>query len=303
MPELDSDNKWVIRRSEVQDYLRCPEKWRLRWHLNRMLPPPEDPTKNALWLGTQWHSVLEYGLGAVVGCGQMDPAELIVRAHAAAEVKLHEIRAEWPTLPKWFSSVTLTAWAAAMLQANFLAEVVAVEEQYRRPMPFWPNLWPGLCFVQTIDGLGRDQWGNLWVLEHKTTSSSVRSDELSAGYTTDGQLTAGVWVVRENGYDVKGAVLDATRKSDAAKPTAPLAGVSIQARPEAATQLYYEELEETLALMAAHSEPRPLPTRRTWAPFQGRGCQCDFEPVCAAVLYGDDHKAILDRYIRRESQL
>src|SRR3990167_4183236 len=306
MPELNDIGQWTMRRSEVADFKRCPHKWYLRYVMGLRAPPPPDrpvslsgteydPEDN-LWLGTQWHDVVEYGLGSVVGAGPLPTAEMIVRVHEAARARAAELRQEYPLLPIWFGDRTLTPWAAMLAGLDMVAEVVATEAQLSMPLAYLPGAarWPGLALVGTLDGIIADRWGNQWIMEHKTAGGSVRPDELAEAYRLDEQATCYTMLAQHCGYNVMGVFLDAVRKTTAEKPTAPVAGHTLITRPQTALNLYLTDLRWVVAGMAelAGGED-PEAAHRVANPIGGQGCYCPFVRLCEAKIQGEDWEDVM----------
>jgi hypothetical protein len=64
-----------------------------------------------------------------------------------------------------------------------------------------------------IDAIARDLNGELWVVEHKTTSSSLDSESVYwSRLTMDEQISMYVYAAREIGFDVAGCIYDVIKK-------------------------------------------------------------------------------------------
>ena len=316
MPELNDIGQWTMRRSEVADFKRCPHKWYLRYVMGLRAPPPPDrpislsgveydPEDN-LWLGTQWHDVMEYGLGSVVGAGPLPTAEMIVRVHEAARARAVELRQEYPLLPIWFGDRTLTPWAAMLAGLDMVAEVAATEVQLSMPLSYISSAelrWPDLLLVGTLDGIIKDRWGNPWIMEHKTTSGSVRPEGLAEAYRLDEQATCYTMLAQASGYDVMGVFLDAVRKSEAERTKAPIAGHTLITRPQAALDLYRQDLRWVLNAMAEMATEGPEAAHRVANPVGGQGCYCPFVRLCEAKIQGEGWEDVVrGRYESGERQ-
>lgn len=299
MPEL-IDGQWVIRRSEVATYKRCPHAWYRMYVEGYRHPDVENPEDNRTQ-GTWWHSILQAGLEATIG-GPLD-ARAGLRYLAAANGRLEELRETWGQLPPWMDTSTIAEWWTNVAQ-RYLGEVLFCEQTlYAYPPDTWSLLpgdyWPGLAVQGTIDYLALDKQGNLLVGEHKTSQSGGNELSLDVVYAADEQIDCYHMLVRSAmGQQVVGqrvpyaSLVDVTRKVDPARARVALVTVTQQPRAATAGALYLAALLRLVLpnMVRLVQENDPEAAMRIWNPLPWMRCFCpgDLEVACAAAKRGDD---------------
>ncbi len=293
MPSL-VDGRWEVRRSEVANYRRCERAWLLLhdWGLR----PPEELSanpENNLWLGQQWHKVMEQAM--LTATDQFRPDV----AYEAGVSYIRQLQDEWGHLPAWFGPRTMAAWCKAIVDGPIFQRVEEVEVKLAYDLSrFLPDdtPWPGLHLVGTLDALVRDQYGNLWIMDHKTTSASVDVTHLAKLYALNDQLSCYSLLAQRNGYDVMGSIIGAIRKTDAAKSTGSLVGFTQQTRPVTALNLCVKDLK--WIMQGVHQDAGGAFDDPIWRPnptgFMECWCPGNFERICEAHLQGEDVRAIME---------
>lgn len=294
MPEL-IDGKWIIRRSEVSTFTRCPKAWHAQYvdHLYPIEFDPEnpDPDDNRTQ-GTWWHSILAAGLLAMKEHG--------VRSLVDGMLAERERLSKECLLPDWINYEIIVAWGAWFARERPYDEIVAVEYTLQLPTPgSWQTLWPGLALQGTLDVLGRDRYGNITIGEHKSSGRSVEQAALDAVYEIDDQITCYNLLMASE--LVLNTVVDVTRKVDMSrtKTRAAVVGSTIQTRGPTATANYWGRLQRTIQgmerLAPLDLDDLDIEMRINPHPWESCFCPSGMAPYCAAVIHGEDYQGILER--------
>ncbi len=293
MPQL-VDGRWEVRRSEVADYRRCERAWLLKhdWSLR----PPEELSANPesnLWLGQQWHKVMEQAMLTATDEFRPDVA------YEAGVAYIRQLQEEWGHLPAWFAPRTMAAWCKAITDNRVFHHVREVEIKLSYPLAYMLPVdtpWPGLTLVGTLDALVEDEYDNLWIMDHKTTGASVEATHLAKLYALNDQLTCYSLLAQAEGYSPMGSIIGAIRKTDAIKPTGALVGFTQQTRPQVAINRYVRDL--AVIIKGMHQDANGAFDDPQWRPnphgFIECWCPGGFERVCEAAIQGEDVFSIME---------
>lgn len=172
-----------IRGSEVQDFLRCRQRWDYRWKQN--LIPKKKNSK--LFFGELFHIYLEYLYKT--------------RSHESAQSYMFskfdqafDSDLELEDMEDRLRIISNNYFEK--YKVDFLnMEVIGVEVQFSVPLTKEIN------FTGTIDLIFRDEQDNLWFMDHKTTNSIEKYEKNAL---MDRQINRYWWaiqqVVKGNGY-------------------------------------------------------------------------------------------------------
>jgi len=92
---------------------------------------------------------------------------------------------------------------------------LAVEKEFKIPLrnPATGRTSRSFSLAGKIDAIARDRNGEIWIVEHKTTSSDLSAESLYwARLTLDEQVSLYVLAARELGFDAVGCIYDVIRK-------------------------------------------------------------------------------------------
>lgn len=171
--------------SELSTLAECERKWAFRYRDGLSSPATKPMVKGTIvhealaawWSGADWAEAFWESVGAQ----EVSPAEETIDDSL------------------WLVS-RYVRWYAA---DRPLWKVVANELELKAKLPRVGNVVLGY-----IDQIMEDvETGELWLVERKTMSDWQRLSYLSV----DPQLTLYAWLVRENGWDVRGILFDAIR--------------------------------------------------------------------------------------------
>jgi RecB family exonuclease len=217
-----------VRGSEVNDFLRCRTKWNYAW--NERLKPKTP--NNKLFFGTMFHKYLEsfyknfsqaqalndmlklFDETDTSGMEQFEIDELYGLAFNVAE----NYFAQWKSEDSKF-------------------EVLATELEFS-----FPITTKGLWYTGTIDLVVKDEHGQVWFYDHKTTSS-IEMYEKKADM--DRQISRYWWALQQLGYDVAGFVYNIILKEVPKKPELLKKGGLSQNKAQKTTyDLYLQAIQE-----------------------------------------------------------
>jgi len=176
--------------SQLKAYLLCSQKY---WFTYVLRTPPEH-RPSALAFGSAVHEVLAAFYGHLAaGGGTMEQAELVAVFDAAWE---GELAREPPVLFTDKETAdglcgTAHGMIGALVKDGYVpAEILGVEVPFAVPLPGREEM-----LVGAFDLVGRDDDGQLVVVEHKTAARRWSDDQL----TYDLQASAYTWAAKELG--------------------------------------------------------------------------------------------------------
>lgn len=165
-----------IRGSEVQDFLRCRQKWDYKW--NQDLIPKKKNDK--LWFGSLFHIYLEnlYKLKNHEKAQQKMLQEL--DNNYDTELEMEDMEDKLRTISNnYFEKYT----------SDFLGmEIIGTEIQFSIPLSEKTN------FTGTIDLIFKDSVGNVWFMDHKTTNSLEKYEKNAI---LDRQINRYWWAIEQ----------------------------------------------------------------------------------------------------------
>jgi hypothetical protein len=140
---------------------------------------------------------------------------------------------------------------------------------------------PGLPlpFIGRVDGWCRNQQGELWGLEYKTTSEM--SERFLLGFKRNPQVCGYIVAMRAHGYPVKGVYIEAI---GVAKTVFKSETIPIQPTDDDLEHfLRWAQITGAgiLACEAAGEWPKDLSACTTYPQFGQPGYMCDFDPLCS----------------------
>lgn len=195
----------LITPSSLRLYRTCPRAYRHRYVDGLTL---RDASSESLRFGTTIHGALEAYWSASLNGGSGEPlrdALAWLEANAQGE-ELARARA-------------MIAAYAIRWEGDRL-EPLAVEIEYRAPMidPVSNKRIRGISRAGKIDAIARDSLGDVWIVEHKTSSM-----DLSPGspyfqrLALDAQISHYVLGARALGYEPRGVIYDVLAKPKIAR--------------------------------------------------------------------------------------
>lgn len=186
----------LLTVSEMKCYHGCPRHHHLRYGLGYRPVGEASPLRFGKAMHTGLEAWLQSGehLGAAIEAvrprgGDYDPFEL---------VKIEEL---------------LMGYHARWAGSGY--EVLAVEQEFRTPLLNPETGYPSQTFELggKIDGIVRDSFGRVWIIEHKTTSEDVSTgSKYWLRLQIDSQVSTYMVGARALGYDVVGVLYDVIHK-------------------------------------------------------------------------------------------
>ena len=152
-------------------------------------------------------------------------------------------------------------WEVAMI-----AEQPALERTLMAPLPGTQYM-----LVGTLDRISRGPGGALWVHERKTTGMTP-TNSWWASFELRLQIGLYLWLCRENGISVHGAIVECFHIS--------ASGVDVSERTFSRTPAQLEEMiEQTKMLIVAHDRPSH---NFSVCDHASGGMPCQYRSICAA---------------------
>lgn len=268
-----------IHASEISTYKTCPRMYRYTYVKSLVPKTPSDK----LFVGTGVHKGLAAyysGEDPIAVYNNWLTAEIERLSQDAWPDQLRELEEKGALGAKLLEAYV--KWA----QANDSFEVIAVEQPFS--VPIWTpkgRKSPGVRHVGTFDGIVRDIYGKIWLMEHKTYSqfpneTVLRLDE-QAGYYL---LAASQLFPNDT---VTGVIYNVIRKTN------PDRAKSDIIRRYTVIRNYHELSELKKRLYYAY---RAIATDKICAPSPGFHCswKCGYTSLCVAEEDGSDVKALID---------
>ena len=175
----------LVDNSILKSVATCSTQALLRYHYGW----DQDTPRDELQLGTAAHAALaSYLLGGDV--------------NAAAKLFEDLAPAGTPDTRTSISNTTriMGRWLTTHPLEKLPFKALTVEQPFRVP------LCGGIDFIGVWDGIGEDNSGRPWLIEHKTTG--WLKDDWWTQYEMDSQLSGYIWAARQLGHDVMGAYLN-----------------------------------------------------------------------------------------------
>ena len=187
MSQTDSERP-VVHISDIATYLNCRAKWDFTSPLRQSLAPAK-PSKH-MWLGRMVH----YALAAYYGAGSSTRAAASLRGAYTSEVlrSLGHIKEELGYVPEDLKEFA----QLGMDVLNHYALWAPGHDHFTVIMPEVPLKVTRSTydFAGQTDGLVQDLRGDLWLLEHKTSSRIPAEPLVAMAY----QGQAYVWAARKD---------------------------------------------------------------------------------------------------------
>lgn len=194
-----------LHTSQISDYRTCPRLYYFR-NVEHLAPKVDSPK---LFLGSAVH----YGIAAYYT--KQDPFEAYDQYTTEFNNDDKELIKQIDLGRKLLEAYITFAQA----RDNF--EAVAIEQQFAVPLwaPDLESTVPGVMHVGRFDGIVRDDYGKLWLLEHKTCASYPSEIELRLNEQAGYYLLAARQLFDE---PIIGFVYNLIRKVDPAKAKTPI---------------------------------------------------------------------------------
>lgn len=216
----------LITASSTRLLRTCPRAYELR-HECKLAPRHYDAP--ALRMGTAVHACLEAYWRAPVD-GRVDAIREALAAPECSALPADEL-----AMVEAMSLGYAARWELDGLEA------LAVEVAYEAPVVASGKRIRGARRAGKIDAIVRDVRGDVWVMEHKTTSQDIApGSPYFERLAVDLQCSHYVLGARALGYDVRGVLYDVLRKPKLARK---LATPVDQSRYTAAGALYESQRE------------------------------------------------------------
>ncbi len=267
-----------IHFSELQAWRRCEQKWYNSYHLNLQLPTLNDNMR----FGGLWAHI-----SAAYHTAMMDEPTNSLDGMAVAMLYydyLTEEGGEYAGSDPRHLIPKLLQEYAAVVGGRMIVRGVEVELA-----AFIDN---GISFVCTLDGIV--EWENqLWVLEHKTTSSGGTGHLL-----LDPQGLCYTWAARQLGYNVAGTLYVQVRKVDPSRAQSSVITVTPVAwSGEAVDRIWETQYKVSLEnlMQAKRWASTDVEYLRIFNPIPWMSCFCDFENLCKAWLMGGKDREVAAR--------
>ena len=261
-----------LHAHDILDYKTCP---RMYYYRRVVGLQSKAPPSTSLLVGTGFH----LAVGAYYRTGRDAAKALAVCDLWAAEERGRGVEDE----AAFALAKTLVGYYVEYAKANDTFEVYAVEERFR--VPVWTprgRRSPGVVFCGTFDGIVRDQYGRLRLLEHKT----AREFPPHVVLTLDEQ--AGLYLLAANQlFDepVDSVLYNVIRKVDPQR-----------ARKEMITRYYVTRNNHELRRLRdrLYYHHRQMRRDKLFLPSPGQHCgwKCAYAQLCTAEEAGLDARYI-----------
>lgn len=182
----------IYRVTERQSFKECRRRWFYEYKKNITL---KDKPPGARELGTAWHAAMETYYKTLLS----NPQDAESEAWGTWVKESAELEEDQRDL----GTGMLSHYFEHYLNDPLLGDPVLVEKRMYAKVPGTRN-----CFLTgKVDLIVRIN-GELWVVDHK----SLRAFYPTATMEMKDQVTAYIWLARQNGYDVKGAIYNMALK-------------------------------------------------------------------------------------------
>lgn len=323
-------------------FKRCRRKWNLGSYMRQNLTPIR--VNDKLWLGTGIHFALSEYYGK-----QLDLVETFANWSSDEVKRIKSNEGLWIEQEQMLNEqISLglglidhySMWCKDE-DPKWFVKVIATEHDFRVPIlddegkqVIDPVTNEPVWYVGRIDGIVQDEFGNYWLLEHKT-AKAFNTEKLPL----DEQCGSYIWAAQQiYGYKLEGVIYNVIRKK---LPTVPeelkKGGLSQNKSMDTTWQVYYKALIEHyggkenvpmeqykpfLEMLYEKGNPFFLRTRvhrnqyeivdigrriyREWLdmtradlhlypnPTQDCMWDCDFRSVCLAMNDGSDYQFMID---------
>lgn len=281
-----------LHASQITTYSVCPRMYRYQY-VDRLIPKVTD---HKLFLGTGVHQAL----AAYYEDDRRD-ADLAMRVYEAwVDVQMSEHRADMtPEVEEQFQKdaelgrkmlANYFPWA----RANDAFEVLAVEQPFA--VPIWtPRGKPlrGVRQVGRFDGIARDIYGHLWLMEHKTYSQVPSESELRLDAQAGYYLVAAQQLFPDN--PVVGVIYTILRKVDPARAK----GDVIYRTRVMRNEHELEQLRNRLYVMY-----KRITSDKYFPPTPGMHCgwRCSYRQLCIAEEDGSDVMELINAFYETKNE-
>ena len=169
---------------------------------------------------------------------------------------------------------------------NDFDEVLGVEQK------FILELKPGVIITGYIDGLVRDNSGDVWLLEHKFLKAVSRK-----ALDLDAQVSMYLFAAREMGYNPKGVFYNIVRMTKGGKAAEfPVDRHLIYRNPEGMPIIRSEIIRQIKEMQAFHEGK--LPTYRN--PQDSCFWDCGFHQICLSLNFDGQAHELIESMPRKE---
>lgn len=283
-----------LHASEITTYSVCPRMYRYTY-VDRYAPKV---TNHKLFLGSGVHA----GLAAYYSDPWRSPQVGLDAYTKWVSKKMEEMLPDMtPEEQEQFDADARLG--AKMLSAYFdwarahdTFEVVTVEQEFETPV--WkPNGKParGIRHKGTFDGIARDVYGRLWLMEHKTYSQVPSESELRLDAQAGYYLVAAQQLFPNE--SVQGVIYTILRKVDPERAKSSIVHRSMVLR----NQHEIDHLRERLYLMY-----RRITEDKHYLPTPGFHCgwRCAYRQLCIAEEDGSDVNELIAAFytVQKENE-
>ena len=216
-----------VRGTEVSDFLRCRTRWDYAWQQKLRARTPNDK----LFFGTLFHRYLEEWYKNHSQAQALTAMKKLFDETDTSGMEQVVIDELWDLAFNVAENYFAT-WA----KDDNKMEVLATELEFS--FPITKDKW----YTGTIDLVVKDEHGQVWFYDHKTTTS-IDSYEKRADM--DRQISRYWWALQQLGYDVHGFVYNIILKDYPTRPSVLKNGSLSQNKAQKTTyELYLQAIQE-----------------------------------------------------------
>lgn len=301
---VDVDS-FIIRATEVSQYLNCPRNWFVQSHNGLNLEPPLKPQK--LRFGTIWHLAMEYLYSG------KDPFQGIEDGIRHELDLIHELLAVDPDVHQGVEEDKLLLYSMLKSYMEWrnseadptddMFKVYSVEERF--VVPF--NNDTPYYLVAKLDAILEDRSGGLWVLEHKTRSKGS-SVTVAPDLQLDMQTGLQLLVCKHAFPDktVKGVIYNLARKQAlTSRVRSPVFGRHEIFRSKSELdilEIFLNMLAADMKRDAARDKTDMHCLRYNPNTFGICTWGCSVKDVCEAMIRGEDVDYLIETGLRPRSK-
>lgn len=281
-----NNDEIVIHVSAIRTYKTCPRVYYFRY-VKGLVPKVENVR---LSFGRAFHKALEvyYSTGS---CNNATNAYIDYMHDVAAHVKASGGDVTDIDSTMNLGRQLLTAYLS-YAQENDDFNVVAVEQQFKVPV------WDGDVQLEingvpvyhegTFDGVVRNKYGTLWLMEHKTTSNFFPQQMLKVDFQIGFYMLAAVQLYDER---VCGVIHNAIRKVDPKRSRGPVIHRQYLSRTAHELKMCRDYLCRVVKQIYSDKDFDPNPDYHcSW--------KCAYNQLCLCVQDGVDYSNLIgDQFI------
>ncbi len=269
-----------IHVSQITDYKVCPRMYMFRY-VDRLVPIVKS---NKLSLGTGIHVGLAAYYTTKSPATALEYFDVWAETEGVDAENLEEITGLGPSMLEAYFEYS---------RKNDTFQVLSVEQSFR--VPIWtPSGHTARAYHRgTFDGVVRDVWGKLWLMEHKTASQFPSETELRLDEQTGFYLLAATQLYEEQPV---GVIYNVIRKVDPKKARSDV----VKRIPVLRNSYELDRLRERL-----YYSYKRIMQDKWFIPSPGKHCawRCAYQPLCVAMEDGSDYKLMEELAYKREEEL